>query len=142
MYLALVFIILLLYIYETYNDFKTIQPKKEGFTNYKNHNELYNEHRDYFNRRYLVQEGIRRDKIKIAELDRLTTRLTEPDISDLEKEKIEEEIRTNQWREYAFQRYNSDGEKRLVNDYITDYNPATIGCPRPWMECHTHFNLR
>ncbi len=141
MYLALLFIIILLYLYETYTDLKQLQTKKEGFSNYKNHNELYNKHRDYFKRQYLVQEGMRRDKIKLSEIERLLSRLSDPTLTEIERENIESEIKTNQWREYAFQRYDSNGDKRLVNDYITDYDTRVIGCPRPWMECHTYLDI-
>lgn len=142
MYLALLFVIILLYLYETYTDIKKLQSKKEGFTNYKNHNELYNKHRDYFNRLHLVQEGARRNQIKEQELQRLKNKLRDPTLTEIEIEEIEAELKGNAWREYAFQRYDPRGEKRMVNDFITDYNPNIIGCPRPWMECHTYQNVR
>lgn len=142
MYLVLLFIILLLYLYETYTDIKHVQFKKEGFTNYKNQNELYDEYRAYFNRQYLVQEGIRRNQIKEQEIQRLKNKLKDPNLTELEKEEIESELKGNEWREYAFKRYDSKGEERHPNDFITDYNVNIIGCPRPWMECHSYVNAR
>ena len=142
MYIALLFIIVVLYVYETYTDLSILQNKKqtnEKFVNYKNHNELYNKHRDYFGRRYLVQEGVRRNKIKDNELQKLKTKLNSSNISERERKEIEAELMGNEWREYMLKRYNSvTGEKRTINDYITDYNPNIIGCPRSWMECHTY----
>lgn len=50
------------------------------------------------------------------------------------REKIENELKLHDWRNYIFENQKNDGTDRLENDIRTDYNPNIIGFQRRWEE--------
>lgn len=117
-----------------------ICPNNES-PDYYHFNQLYNKYRQYFDRNYLVQEGIRRNQIQESELNRLRMILRNGirnnRLSLKQRLLLEQEINSNKWRNNIFQDIDRETNRfRSKGDIITDYNPNIIGCPRRWMECH------
>jgi hypothetical protein len=99
---------------------------------------IYNPNTEYYyNREYAVSEGIRRHndvKAKLKLLQAEYDKATDENIKKI----IGDELQTHKWENYILSPTAPNGEKRLVNDIITDYMPDEIGCDRPWIECHSH----
>jgi hypothetical protein len=53
------------------------------------------------------------------------------------RDKLENELGLQDWRNYVFKNRKTDGTQRLENDIITDYNPNIIGFQRRWQEYGT-----
>ena len=104
-------------------------------TEFKTYNGIYPDKELYFNRNYLVEEGLRRNKIDDLNLQKLKNDINKVD-ENIKKE-IETEIANNQWKNYIFEDVNPNTNRlRPRQDLISDYEPNIIGCPRGWMECH------
>lgn len=107
------------------------------YSSYDNYSLLTPEEKQlYFNRNYLVEEGMRRNQLQDINLERLREQINYTD-NDIIKNDMENIISNNQWRNYIFKNINPQTNQiRSRQDITTDYNPNIIGCPRQWMECH------
>ena len=133
---ALLFIILLLYIYDTYYDItkfidlknkdhklniNTHKHTTEDFTNYKynyynyDHNvnggykefrPLHNKLRSFYNRNNLMHEGLRQNNYRIKNIECLEKLLEKDNIDENLKENIREDLKTHKWRDHIFQDVN------------------------------------
>jgi len=89
----------------------------------------------YYNLKNSVNEGRRLEKIRINKLNELKKKLNDSSLSINDKNKIENEIKINQWKSYIFKKENDKNVERDRADIITDYDPNLIGCVRPYMNC-------
>ena len=141
---ALLFIIILLYVYDTYYDLtkfidihlkehelniNTHMHNKEEFTNYKynygnyEHNTnvgytdfrpLHNKIKGFYNRNNLIDEGIRQNNNRLKNIDCLKQLLENDNIDENLKNNIRDDLKTHKWRDHIFQDVNSD-TKQLRN---------------------------
>ena len=158
---SLLFIILCIFVYETY---KTILKMTEEYftmenTNFINnkinsateYNSLdtlyyksfkpleYDEDRAYYWRRdKLVEEGIRRNQADLKKIQNLQT-LFENETDEKNKKKLQDELDLYKWRDSILKSKDKNtGLSRDKRDIITDYYPEEIGLQRPWIERHSH----
>ena len=81
----------------------------------------------YGNRFYSNKEGLRRNKIENNNILAIKKLLQNPELSEYQKDKIKNELKLYEWRDYIYKTKKSDGSPRLINDIKTDYNPNIIG---------------
>ena len=149
---SLLFIIVCLFLYETYKN--TLQMTEEYFTlldNNINDNTLdtpyykrfkpleYNKDRSYYWRRdKLVEEGIRRNQDDLKEIKKVQT-LFDNETNEEKKEQLKAELDLYKWKDNIFKtKDKKTGLSRDKRDIITDYYPEEIGLQRPWIERHSH----
>lgn len=90
----------------------------------------------YGNRFYSHQEGYYRNNMDKINIERIkNTLIRNKNLSKTQKEKLEKELKLEEWRNYVFKRNKNDKTSRLENDIRTDYDPNIMGCQRMWYEC-------
>ena len=133
---ALLFIIILLYVYESLKIMRGIN-KKSHFMNYtdNNNNNINMCNKDTIQFKSFMPLLY---KYKGNLFEKLEKFKEEYGNDEKYRKMYENEMRLYKWLEYRFKEYNNEGILRNMNDIITDYNPEIKGQQRPWMELYAY----
>ena len=165
---SLLFIIVLIFIYEAYKNILKIKDNGSKFIETfscqsekikKNNSFLVDviddntsdhtgfkpyrpDYTKYGNRLYSYLEGHYRNNMDNINLQKIRNTLqNNTQLSKFQKEKLKKELDIEDWKSYSFKNKKNDNTARLENDIRTDYDPNIIGCQRMWQECGSRNNL-
>jgi hypothetical protein len=159
---SLLFIIVLIFIYEAYKNILKIKEmghmyvenfscqseklkknnpflvniEEDNSTEYSSFKPYRPDYPMYGNRLYSYQEGQYRNNMDKLNIERIKNILMRnKNLSEHQRDKLKEELKLEEWRSYLFKQKKNDNTPRLENDIRTDYDPDIGGCQRLWHEC-------
>jgi hypothetical protein len=164
---TLLFIIILIYIFEIYRELSRLSEyyltdfnKSENFVDstarnpnhypppykcplstprFKEFAPLIYEpsRRLHYNRQWLNKEGELQDMITESKIKEIKAKYDAETDPEI-KAIYERELKLHDWRAYPFQLLDNRGNLRGANDVLTDYDYQTFGNQRIWLEPHDH----